>query len=107
MRSATRSKSARGFSTEEWVRANPDTAKRFVAAMHETAAWANNPANHAASGAILQKYNPFPIDLLARMHRAQFDLAIVQPLLDTALEQKSIQKRILARDLLSSVAVAK
>ena len=31
------------FATEDWIRANPDVARRFVAAVHEAAVWANNP----------------------------------------------------------------
>jgi NitT/TauT family transport system substrate-binding protein len=99
------------FATEDWVRANTDVARRFVAALHEAAVWGNNPANHAASAAILQKYTPFSSDLLPRMHRAAygevFDPAIVQPLLDAAYEQKSLQKRILAKDLFSTIATSK
>jgi NitT/TauT family transport system substrate-binding protein len=96
------------FATEDWIRANTDVARRFVAALRESAAWANNPKNHAASAAILQKYTPFSSDLLPKMHRAQygefFDPATMQPLLDAAYDQKSLQKRIVAKDLLSSVA---
>jgi NitT/TauT family transport system substrate-binding protein len=99
------------FATEEWIRANTDVARRFVAALHEAAVWGNNPANHAASAAILQKYTPFSSDLLPKMHRAAygevFDPAIIQPLLDAAFEQKSLQKRVAAKDLLSSIAVTR
>jgi hypothetical protein len=79
-----------------------------VAALHDAAVWGNNPANHAASAAILQKYTPFSSDLLPKMHRASygeaFDPAIVQPLLDAAFEQKSLQKRVSAKELFSTVA---
>jgi ABC-type nitrate/sulfonate/bicarbonate transport system substrate-binding protein len=99
------------FATEDWVRANAEPARRFVAALHEAAVWGNNPANHTASAAILQKYTPFSSDLLPRMHRAAygevFDPAIVQPLLDAAYEQKSLQKRVLAKDLFSTIAVTR
>jgi NitT/TauT family transport system substrate-binding protein len=97
------------FATDEWLKANPDAAKRFVSALHETAVWANNPQNYPASGAILQKYTPFPPELLAKMHRATygetFDPAIMQPLLDAAAEQKSLPNRIAAKDLLSPYAL--
>ena len=99
------------FATEDWIRANLDVARAFVTAIHEAAVWGNNPANHAASAAILQKYTPFSSDLLPKMHRAAygevFDLAIVQPLLDAAVEQKSLQKHVAAKDLLSTVAVTR
>jgi NitT/TauT family transport system substrate-binding protein len=99
------------FATEEWIRTNPDIARRFVAAIREAAVWANKPQDHAASAAILQKYTPFSPDLLPKMHRAAygevFDPALMQPLLDAAYDQKSLQKRVAAKDLLSSVAVTR
>jgi len=99
------------FATEDWIRANTDVARRFVAAVHEAAVWANNPQNHAASAAILQKYTPFASNLLPKMHRAAygevFDPALMQPLLDAAYDQKSLQKRVTAKDLLSPVAVTR
>jgi NitT/TauT family transport system substrate-binding protein len=97
--------------TEEWVRTHADLARRFVTAIHEAAVWANNPQNHPASGAILLKYTPFPAELLARMHRATygeiFDPALMQPVLDAALDEKSIAKHIAAKELLSSAVLTK
>jgi NitT/TauT family transport system substrate-binding protein len=99
------------FATEDWVRANADAARRFASAMHEAALWGNNPQNHAASGAILAKYTPFPAELLAKMHRASygesFDPALMQPVLDASFEEKSLAKRVAARDLLSPVALTR
>jgi NitT/TauT family transport system substrate-binding protein len=99
------------FATEDWIRANTDVGRRFVAAVHDAAVWANKPQNHAASAAILEKYTPFAPDLLPKMHRASygevFDSALMQPLLDAAYEQKSLQKRMLAKDLLSSIALTR
>ena len=96
------------FATEDWIRVNADVAHRFATALRETAVWANNPANHAASAEILGKYTPFNPDVVAKMHRAQygeyFDPATMQPLIDAAYIQKLLPKRILAKDLLSSVA---
>jgi NitT/TauT family transport system substrate-binding protein len=96
------------FATEDWIKANTDVARRFVAAVRESAVWANNPKNHAASAAILQKYTPFDSALLPKMHRAQygeyFDPVTIQPLLDAAYDQKSLPKPIAAKDLFSSVA---
>jgi NitT/TauT family transport system substrate-binding protein len=97
--------------TEDWVRTHPDLARRFVAAIHEAAVWANKPENHAASGAILLKYTPFPAELLPKMHRATygeiFDPALMQPVLDAALDEKSIAKHIAAKELLSAVVLTK
>jgi NitT/TauT family transport system substrate-binding protein len=99
------------FATEDWIRANTDVARRVVAALRESAAWADDQRNHAASAAILQKYTPFASNLLPKMHRAQygevFDTSIMQPLLDAAYEQKSLAKPIAAKELLSSIAVTR
>jgi len=95
----------------DWVRANPEAAKRFVAAIHEAAMWADNPRNHPQSAAILQKWLPFAEGLAEKMHRAYygqtFDVAAMQPLLDFAFAQKTLQARVLAHDLLSPVALVK
>jgi NitT/TauT family transport system substrate-binding protein len=95
----------------EWVKANPEAAKRFVAALHDAAVWGDNPRNHAQSAAILQKWLPFPEGLAEKMHRAYygqtFDLAAMQPLLDFAYAQKSLASRVLARDLISPVALVR
>jgi ABC-type nitrate/sulfonate/bicarbonate transport system substrate-binding protein len=99
------------FSTEAWAKDNPEAARRFVTAMHETALWANNPRNHAQSGLILQHYISFTPEQLAKMHRATygevFDTALMQPLLDDALDQRSLQERSVAEQLLSPYALVK
>jgi ABC-type nitrate/sulfonate/bicarbonate transport system substrate-binding protein len=99
------------FATEDWIRADTDVARRFVAAVHDAAVWANKPQNRAASAAILQKYTPFASDLLPKMHRASygevFDPALMQPLLDAAYEQKSLQRRAVAKELLSPIALTR
>lgn len=99
------------FSTEAWARENPDAARRFVTAMHETAQWANSPRNHPQSGMILQRYISFPPELLTKMHRATygevFETALMQPLLDDALDQRSLQERSAADQMLSPFALLK
>jgi NitT/TauT family transport system substrate-binding protein len=99
------------FATEDWIRANTDVARRFDAAIHDAAVWANKPQNRAASAAILQKYTPFASDLLPKMHRSAygevFDTTLMQPLLDAAYEQKSLQRRAVAKDLLSPIALVR
>jgi NitT/TauT family transport system substrate-binding protein len=97
------------FATADWVKNNPDAAKRFVGATHEAAVWANNPANAAASGAILEKYTPFPPELLGKMRRAAygeaFDPALMQPVLDASFDEHSLAHRANARDMISPVAL--
>jgi ABC-type nitrate/sulfonate/bicarbonate transport system substrate-binding protein len=59
---------------------------RFAAAMRETAIWANQNRNHAASAQILVKYAKIDPSLVASMIRAQYGVhlttAILQPEID-------------------------
>jgi NitT/TauT family transport system substrate-binding protein len=99
------------YATADWIAKNPDLAHRFALAMRETAVWANNPANHAQSGAILDKYTPFPPDLLPKMNRATYgellDPKTMQPLLDAALKYKALQAPVAGASLISAVALTK
>jgi NitT/TauT family transport system substrate-binding protein len=99
------------FAREDWVKAHPDLAARFARAMRETAIWANDPKNHPQSGAILARYDAFPADQIGHMRRAafgeRFDVSLMQPLLDSAVQQKSIPSPIDAKDLISSSAAVK
>lgn len=91
------------FATAEWVAKNRATVKAFQQAMHETAAWANVPANRPRSAEILAKYRKLDLSLLSRMTRATygdvFDPALAQPLLDAAFKYHSIARPEPARDL--------
>jgi NitT/TauT family transport system substrate-binding protein len=99
------------FARDDWVKAHPDLAGRFARAMRETATWANDPKNRPQSGAILQRYDAFPVEQIGHMRRAafgeRFDPALMQPLLDSAVQQKSIPAPIDARDLISSSATVR
>jgi ABC-type nitrate/sulfonate/bicarbonate transport system substrate-binding protein len=95
--------------TEDWVKNNPDAAKRFVASIHDAAVWADDPRNHAKSADILRSWVPFPEGLAQKMHRAYygqaFEIPALQPLLDAAFAYKTLQARADARDLLSPYAL--
>jgi len=69
-----------------WVDAHPDAAHRFVAAMRETARWAN--AHHAQTAAIVARRLKLPLDLVRAMPRATYGevlaAATIQPPLDVA-----------------------
>jgi NitT/TauT family transport system substrate-binding protein len=87
--------------TREWTAKNPDVAARFIAAIKETAEWANN--NHAASAPILSKYTKIPEPVIARMHRANFsetfNPSLVQPVIDAAAKYNVIQKAFPASEI--------
>ena len=92
----------------DWVRANPEAAKRFTTAIHDAAVWADDPRNHARSATMLQEWLPFANGLAEKMHRAYygqvFDVNALQPLLDTAVELKALPAKIDVRDLISPLA---
>ena len=96
------------YTTPEWVAKNPAVAKNFVAAMREASQWGSNPANHARSGEILNKYTPFPPEILAHMTRATypsaFDPKTMQLLLDAAFKYKMLTQPVKLIDLLAPIA---
>jgi NitT/TauT family transport system substrate-binding protein len=91
------------FTTADWIKKNPSAAKAFVDAIHDTAVWANNPANHPRSAEILSKYTKIPLARLGKMNRATYGLtydpALGQPLLDAAYKYHSIAKPESAKEL--------
>ena len=99
------------YALNDWVTKNPDLAHRFSLAMHEAAVWANNPANHAKSAEILNKYTPFPPEIMATMTRATYgetlDTKTMQPILDAALKYKQIPAAMPSQQLISPAAVTK
>jgi NitT/TauT family transport system substrate-binding protein len=90
--------------SKAWVEANPETARRFVAAMRETARWAN--AHHAQTAAILARALKLPPAVVAAMSRTTYaeslTPAIVQPPLDAAARY-GIIKPMRAEDLLKQL----
>lgn len=74
--------------TPQWASEHPDLVKRFAAAMHDAAVWANVRANDAKSGAILSQYTKIDPSVIASMVRVHFAETLtapsVQPQVDTA-----------------------
>ena len=72
------------YTTAAWARAHPDLVRRFAAAMHDTATWAN--ANHAKSADIVAKYTKLDPAVVATMTRSyyaeQLTPALLQPVVD-------------------------
>ena len=93
------------YASPDWLAKNPDVAKRFVAAIKETAQWANKPANRPQSGVYLDKYTPFPPELLSKMTRAQYgeslSLGTIQPILDDAYRYHALKTPVAAKDIIS------
>jgi NitT/TauT family transport system substrate-binding protein len=93
------------FTTSTWLKANTPTARKFVAAIYETARWAN--ANHAKSGELLQKYSKVDDATVARMTRAVYaetlDAAQLDPTLDWSARVNFTERRVAARELIARV----
>jgi NitT/TauT family transport system substrate-binding protein len=72
------------FTTKDWYARNTPLAKRFVAAMYQTAAWAN--ANHEQSGQILAKYSKIDAETARQMTRATYAVTLNPQLIDPMLQ---------------------
>ncbi|HXP92052.1 MAG TPA: ABC transporter substrate-binding protein [Candidatus Binatia bacterium] len=92
------------FARTDWISANADVVKKFVGVMRETAAWANNPKNHAQSAAILEKYTQVRVGSANRIAFAdKLDPAQIQPQIDTAARYKVLKTAFSASDLIAAV----
>jgi NitT/TauT family transport system substrate-binding protein len=91
------------FSTDGFLQHNPDTAKRFIAAMQQSAKWAN--AHPREADAILVRYTKLSPDVLEVMARDTFDEAarpdpkLLQPVIDMLMKYGNL-KPFSATDLL-------
>jgi NitT/TauT family transport system substrate-binding protein len=80
--------------SKAWATANPDATRRFVAAMRETAAWANT--HHAESARILAPAAGIDIATFASMTRATYGehltRALLQPGIDAAVKYGALKQ---------------
>ena len=99
------------FATPEWMQANPDAAKRFAQAMHETALWVNDPKNADRYAQILQKVTGIAPDVAKAMRHANYgeyvDVAQAQPLIDAGLKYKSLKSACDAKSFVGTYAMTK
>ena len=88
--------------TSDWLKNNRMTVAKFIAAMKETAAWAN--ANPALSAPILSKYSKLPEALIARIRRGKyasvFNESEIQPIVDAAATFGYVSKSFPAADII-------
>jgi NitT/TauT family transport system substrate-binding protein len=87
------------FSTTTWAAQHPDLAKKFAAAILETARWAN--ANPVASGKILEKYTKLPVSpTMARvLYPERMIPSEAQPLIDASARYKALRKTFPASEI--------
>jgi NitT/TauT family transport system substrate-binding protein len=88
------------FATGDWLAKNPDVAKKFAAAMAETADWAN--ANHDRAAEILLKYTKIDTRKSHVRFANRLSAAIVQPVLDAGAQYKMLDKSVTLGDLIST-----
>jgi NitT/TauT family transport system substrate-binding protein len=88
------------FATGDWLAKNADVAKRFAAAMAQTADWAN--ANHERAAEILLKYTKIDARTSHVRFASRLSGAIVQPVLDAGAQYKMLDKSITLSDLIST-----
>lgn len=87
---------------KDYLDKNVATTRKIVAALAETAAWAN--ANHDKAGEILSRVSKIPIATISAMARTEYtdkmDLAMIQPVIDASVRYKFLDKDLKATDLL-------
>jgi NitT/TauT family transport system substrate-binding protein len=84
-----------GFmTTKDWAAKNPAVAAKFIAAIKETAQWAN--INRSASNAILSKYTKIPVPVVEKMKRGEYAENLLasdfQPVIDVAAKYGVLPK---------------
>lgn len=92
------------FSTRDYVAKNPEVVKRFVAAMSDTARWANE--HHDLSADILAKYTKIDLATIKTMARTSYAPAaeprFIQPLLTQLYKFHAIAKPLTVADVLAT-----
>jgi NitT/TauT family transport system substrate-binding protein len=87
-------------STQQWVSANPDVARRFAQMLYRTATWAN--AHRAQTADVLAattKLDPANVKSMNRIVFAESaDAALIQPQLDITLKYGAITKPVVAAE---------
>jgi NitT/TauT family transport system substrate-binding protein len=91
------------ITTADWLKKNPDVARRFREAMLEGAKWGNK--NHKASAEIFKQYSKAAPVIIDTMTRATFaerlDPELFQPVINAAAKYKFIDKAFPASDIIA------
>ncbi len=97
---------ANWFTTTDFLKANLPLVKRFVAAIYDTARWAN--AHEAEAGANLNKYAKMDPATLTRMTRCIYATSLEPRYLDSVLsvmyKYGALDKRLTSGDLVANLA---
>jgi NitT/TauT family transport system substrate-binding protein len=91
------------ITTTDWLKKNPDAARRFRDAMLEAARWGNK--NHKASAEIFKQYSKAPPEVIDVMTRATFaerlDPELLQPVINVAAKYKFIERAFPASEIIA------
>jgi ABC-type nitrate/sulfonate/bicarbonate transport system substrate-binding protein len=94
------------IASKAWVTANPDAARRFVGAMHETVRWAN--VHHGDTAKILSPLSGLPLAIFAHMERSAFTdqltHALLQPSVDVAYRYGVLKAEFDTSEIVSAAA---
>lgn len=92
------------FAKPDWIKANPQLAREFVAAIYASGSWANAHTDDAA--AIISKYSKQDVTVIRTMTRPPYgntlNPAMIQATLDVAAKYKVIERPVNAADLIAS-----
>jgi NitT/TauT family transport system substrate-binding protein len=87
----------------DWIKANPDVARRFADAIYDAGKWAN--AHKSESAAILAKYAKGDPTLFRSMHRATYpsslDPKLLTPPIDAGFHTGLLSSTVNAADLVA------
>jgi NitT/TauT family transport system substrate-binding protein len=88
----------------DWLKTNPDLARRFADAIYEAGRWANTHRDESA--AILAKYAKGDAAVFRTMRRATYaesalDPRLIQPILDAGLQTGMLSSGVKAADLVT------
>ena len=93
------------FASDDWVKKNSATAKKFADAVLEAGKWAN--AHRTESAKILDKHSRADASVVARMRRAvygeRFDVKAIQGVIDAAVHFKSLSKPFSAGEVIGAL----
>ncbi len=93
------------YARRDWIEADRDRAKRAVAAIYDTARWAN--AHHADTFAILVREGQLDAEKLHGLTRTTYATsltpAMVQPVLDIATQYKIFNRPVEADTLIARI----
>jgi NitT/TauT family transport system substrate-binding protein len=88
--------------TVEWAKQHPDIVNRFDTAIRAANKWANQPANHVRSAAILEKYTK--VALAPQNTRVVFadslDPALIQPVIEASAKFHVLKDSFPANDFI-------